>query len=215
RQFAGLGIDPSSPAALSARTDVAFRNAASEAGAATRARDAAKVLGMSLTSDRANFARGGASGVLQAAGAAGGASGAGATGAAQAGQVAPGGAGNVNTGFGLAGSAFGNNLSAYTSLGKTSLESSASSGLAGLGALAGQLGSAAITRSDRRLKTAATRIVTLAHDIGLWAFRYLWEPDTAPLHYGFMADEVEPVFPDAVITGPDGYKMVDYGKVPV
>ena len=28
-----------------------------------------------------------------------------------------------------------------------------------------------------------------------------------------MADEVEKVFPEAVVVGPDGYKMVDYAKV--
>jgi hypothetical protein len=28
-----------------------------------------------------------------------------------------------------------------------------------------------------------------------------------------MADEVEPIFPGAVFTGPGGYKQLDYSKV--
>jgi hypothetical protein len=212
RQLRGLGIDPSSPAALAARSDMAVQNAATEAGASTRAREAAKVLGMSLTSDAANFGRGGASGVLQAAGGAGGAANAGMSGAAAAAGTAPGGAANVNTGFGLAGKSYGANLDAYTSLGKTSMETAGPSALASIAQLGVQaLGS--YKGSDRRIKKHTVRIATLAHDIGMWAFRYIWEPDNAPLHYGYMADEVEPVFPDAVHTGPTGYKMVDYAKV--
>jgi hypothetical protein len=211
RQFAGLGIDPSSPAALSARTDVAFRNAAAEAGAATRARDAAKTLGMSLTSDAANFGRGGASGVLAAASGAGGAAGAGAAGATNAAGVAPGGAANVNTGFGTSGKAFGSNIDAYVS--RANSVDTIPSPLAGFGALAGQLGAAAITKSDIRLKKHTDRLVEMAHGIWLWAFRYLWDADDAPLRFGYMAHEVEKVFPNAVLTGPGGYKSVDYSKV--
>jgi hypothetical protein len=216
RQFAGLGIDPSSPAALSARTDVAFRNAAAEAGAATRARDAAKTLGMSLTSDAANFGRGGASGVLAAASGAGGAAGAGSAGAIGAAGAAPGGASGVNTGFGTGVSAIGNNLSAFTSRANSVDQiNAANSPMAALGGLAGQLGSAAISRygSDRRMKKDTTLVARLAHGIGLWTFRYLWDAATAPLRYGYMADEVEKVFPDAVSVDVGGFKFVDYVKV--
>jgi hypothetical protein len=217
RQFSGLGIDPSSPAAMSARTDVAFKNAAAEAGAATRARDAAKTLGMQLTSDAANFGRGGASGVLAAAGGAGASSSAGLSGATGAAGVAPGGASGVNAGFNTGVSAIGNNLSAFTS--RANAITQKPSGLAGLGALTGQLGAAAMGpgafTSDRRLKKHTDRMVELAHGIWLWAFRYLWDADDAPLRFGYMADEVERVFPDAVLVGPGGYKLVDYSKVPV
>ena len=213
RQFSGLGIDPSSPAALSARTDVAFRNAAAEAGAATRARDGAKVLGMSLASDAANFGRGGASGVLAAAGGSSGIGGAGLAGATGAAGAAPGGAANVNTGFGLAGQGIRSNIDAFTSRANTI--TSQPSPLAGLGALTGQLGAAAITKSDIRLKKHTDRLAEMAHGIWLWAFRYLWDADDAPLRFGYMAHEVEKVFPDAVIVGPGGYKSVDYSKVAV
>lgn len=212
RQFAGLGIDPSSPAALSARTDVAFRNAAAEAGAATRARDAAKTLGMSLTSDAANFGRGGASGVLAAASGASGTGGAGLAGATGAAGAAPGGAGNVNAGFGTSGRAFGSNIDAFTSRANTIDQTRGPSPLAQLGQLGGQLG-AAYLGSDRRMKKDTQRLVEMAHGIWMWAFRYLWEPATAPLHFGYMADEVEPVFPEAVAIGPGGFKFLDYSKV--
>jgi hypothetical protein len=214
RQFSSLGIDPSSPAALSARTDMAFRNAAADAGAATRARDGAKALGMSLTSDAANFGRGGASNVLAAAGGAGGASSAAAGGATNAAGAAPGGASGVNAGFNTGVSALGNNTSAFVSRANTLDETRGPSALASIA----QLGVTALGTykgSDRRIKKHALRIATLAHDIGLWAFRYIWDADDAPFQFGYMADEVEPVFPDAVLTGPGGYKMLDYSKVMV
>ena len=219
RRFSGLGIDPTSPAALAASSDFAVQQAATEAGAATRARDAAKATGMQLTSDAANFGRGGQSGILQFGSAAGGAASAAAQGATSAAATAPGGAAGVNTGLGITQKAYGSNLDAYSELGKQSIQSYQSP-LQGIGQLAGQLGSAAIEHyglpgSDRRMKKHTERIVTLAHDIGLWAFRYIWEPATEPLRYGFMADEVEKVFPAAVVVGPGGYKFVDYSKVPV
>jgi hypothetical protein len=218
RQLTSLGIDPSSPAALAASSDMAVKNAATEAGAATRAREAAKVLGMSLTSDAANFGRGGASGVLQAASGAGGSASAGLSGATAAAATAPGGAGNVNTGFGTSAKAYGSNLDAYTGLGTQSIQSYQSP-MQGLGQLAGQLGGAAISKwaggSDRRIKKHMTKIATMAHGIGLWTFHYLWEPVTAPLRFGYMADEVEKAFPHAVTTGPGGYKIVDYSLVDV
>jgi hypothetical protein len=220
RKFRSLGIDPTSPAALSASTDMSVQNAAVEAAAASRARQAAKTLGMQLTGDAANFGRGGQSGVLGFGGAASGNASAALSGTQGSAQIAPGGASNVNTGLGLAQKAYGSNLDAYTTLNKTSLEHSGDA-MAGLGALAGTLGSAAIRSSnplsflgsDRRIKKHTKKIATLAHGIGLWLFHYIWDADDAPLRQGYMADEVEPVFPDAVRVGPGGFKMVNYSKV--
>ena len=216
RRFQGLGIDPTSPAALSAQTDVSVQNAAAEAAAATHAREAAKTLGMQLTGDAANFGRGGQSGILGFGSAASGNASAAQGATANAATVAPGGAANVNAGLGLAQRAYGSNLDAYSSLDKTSLEHQGDA-MAGLGALTGTLGSAFLRAnpigSDRRMKKHTMQIATLAHDIGLWLFHYIWEPDDAPLHTGYMADEVEPWFPDAVMVGPGGYKMIDYSKV--
>jgi hypothetical protein len=222
RQMQSLGVDPTSPAALSASSDMAVQNAAVQAKAATDARRGAQQLGMQLTSDAANFGRGGQSGILGFSGAASGASSAGTSGANQTAAVVPGGAANVNAGLGLAQKAYGANLDAFTTLQKTAMAQP--SPLAGVGQLVGTLGGAAlgnpaglsgIFSSDRRLKKHAKRIATLAHDIGVWMFRYIWDADDAPMHTGYMADEVEPVFPEAVLTGPGGFKMLDYGKVAV
>lgn len=67
----------------------------------------------------------------------------------------------------------------------------------------------AMFASDRRLKTNIKRIGTHNTGIGIYTWTYVWgEPGV-----GVMADEVEKVIPDAVHTGPHGYKMVDYSKV--
>jgi len=214
RRFAGLGIDPTSPAALSAQTDVAAANAAASAGAQTRARDAAKVLGMTMAGEKANVLSGAFANALQASGAASGASSAGLTGATNAAGVAPGGASNVNTGLGIAQRSYGQNAEVYAGQNNSARSAQAQSS-AGIGSALGLAASfiPGFGTSDRRLKKHAKRIATLAHDIGLWAFRYLWEPDTAPLRYGYMADEVEPWFPAAVRDGPGGYKQVDNALV--
>jgi hypothetical protein len=218
RRFSGLGIDPTSPAALSAQSDIAVQQAATEAGAATRARDAAKTLGMQLTGDAANFGRGQASSVLGFGNAAGGAASAALSGAQGTAATAPGGAANVNAGLGLAQKAYGSNLDAYTTLNKASMDQT-SAAYQGLGQAIGGLGGAVTSHflppSDRRLKKHAKRIAILAHGIGLWLFRYIWDRDDAPLRRGFMADEVEPWFPEAVFTGPSGFKQLDYSKVPI
>jgi hypothetical protein len=211
RKFRGLGIDPTSPAALSAQTDVAAANAAADAGAQTRARDAARVLGMTTAGEKANVLSGAFTNALQASGAASAASSAGLAGTTNAAGTAPGGAGNVNTGLGIAQRSYGANLDAYTTANNAAKAASAQAS-AGIGSALG-LAASAIPWSDRRLKKHAKRIATLAHDIGLWAFHYLWDDDYAPLRYGYMADEVEPVFPDAVRSGLGGYKMVDYSAV--
>ena len=77
------------------------------------------------------------------------------------------------------------------------------------------LGSAAIQSpwlaafSDRRLKRNIKRIGTHRLGIGVYEFDYIWGEHAV----GVMADEVETVMPDAVITGPSGFKMVDYGRL--
>jgi hypothetical protein len=69
------------------------------------------------------------------------------------------------------------------------------------------LGGAAITKySDRRLKTNIEKIGKMANGLALYAYDYIWgEHDI-----GVMADEVEKVMPEAVITMPNGFKAVNY-----
>lgn len=78
--------------------------------------------------------------------------------------------------------------------------------LSGLMGLGGNLGSAAIGASDRRLKCAITRIGELDNGLPLYRFRYVGG-DT--YHIGVMADEVEAVIPEAV-SWKRGFAHVNY-----
>jgi hypothetical protein len=79
------------------------------------------------------------------------------------------------------------------------------SGLFGLGssALMGYM------MSDRRTKRAIRRVATWANGLGVYTYRYMWEPNGVR-HLGFMADEVHKVAPHAVIRGADGFDRVNY-----
>ncbi len=61
--------------------------------------------------------------------------------------------------------------------------------------------------SDLRLKTDIRRVGTAAHDLPLYTFRYIGEPQ---LYEGVMAQDVLGVMPAAVSVGEDGYYRVDY-----
>lgn len=63
--------------------------------------------------------------------------------------------------------------------------------------------------SDRRLKRDIEPVGT-HKGLTVYAFRYLWDD---ALHYGYMADEVEKVAPDAVSEDANGFKRVNYAKV--
>lgn len=73
--------------------------------------------------------------------------------------------------------------------------------------------SSMMRRSERTLKQNILRIGTHPAGFGLYLFDY--KPayvETADFgrQFGVMADEVEVVFPQAVVLHPEGYKMVDY-----
>jgi hypothetical protein len=88
----------------------------------------------------------------------------------------------------------------------------AASNAGGLFNLAGSLGSAALMSgvfpSDRRLKSNIERVGT--HPLGIGIYEY---DIFGSRQRGVMADEVEAVRPEAVITRDDGYKMVNYGML--
>jgi len=88
------------------------------------------------------------------------------------------------------------------------------SGLMGLG---GTLGAAAIM-SDIRTKENIIAIGTLPNGLPFYQFEYKPEFKDHPLagygtHTGVMAQEVEAIYPNAVITLDNGYKAVDYAKL--
>lgn len=86
-------------------------------------------------------------------------------------------------------------------------------GLMGLGA------AGIMAFSDPRLKENIKAIGVLTNGLTLYSFEYKDEVKRHPLagegvHVGVMADEVEQVFPYAVTTLDDGYKVVNYGLLP-
>jgi hypothetical protein len=83
---------------------------------------------------------------------------------------------------------------------------------AGMGALGGLFGTAitaGFKYSDARLKKD---ILPMGERNGMpwYGFRYIWESSSSPLHYGFIAQEVQEVMPSAVREDKSGYLMVNY-----
>jgi len=73
--------------------------------------------------------------------------------------------------------------------------------------------------SDVRLKENIKPVGVMDNGLTLYSFEYKDEVKSHPLagdgvHVGVMAQEVEQVFPYAVKTLDDGYKVVDYGLLP-
>jgi len=86
-------------------------------------------------------------------------------------------------------------------------------GLFGLG------GAGIMAMSDIRTKENIKAIGVMPNGLTLYSFEYKDEIKSHPLagdgiHVGVMAQEVEQVFPYAVKTLDDGYKVVDYGLLP-
>jgi hypothetical protein len=77
----------------------------------------------------------------------------------------------------------------------------------------GSLGGAALGKwSDRRLKQNIERVGTLPNGLAWYAFDYVWGGER---QHGVMADEVEKVMPEAVMTHGNGYKLVNYSLLGV
>jgi hypothetical protein len=85
-------------------------------------------------------------------------------------------------------------------------------GLMGLG------GAGIMAASDIRMKENITRIGTLPNGLPFYQFEYISEFKDHPLaghgtRTGVMAQEVQALIPDAVITLDNGFLAVDYGKL--
>jgi hypothetical protein len=81
---------------------------------------------------------------------------------------------------------------------------------------AGGTGSGSMKPSDRAVKQDIVRIGSHPLGFGLYLFRYKPEFRDANGHtrqMGVMADEVAPVAPRAIKTGPTGHAVVDYGML--
>jgi hypothetical protein len=95
---------------------------------------------------------------------------------------------------------------------KQAAQQSFNQGLMGLG---GTLGAAALM-SDIRTKENIKQVGFLPNGLSVYEYEYKpkWKDEAGHGKFiGVMAQEVEMVQPEAVITRPDGYKMVNYGML--
>lgn len=81
------------------------------------------------------------------------------------------------------------------------------SGLAGLASA----GASLAALSDRRTKMNIRKVGRLSNGLGIYDYSYKWAPQD--IQRGVMADEVLQMNPEAVVTGPGGFMMVDYGRL--
>ena len=102
---------------------------------------------------------------------------------------------------------------------KQAAQANFNAGLMGLGGAAMMAPAGTFAFSDIRLKENIKAIGVMENGLTLYSFEYVDEIKSHPLagegvHVGVMAQEVEQVFPYAVKTLDDGYKVVDYGLLP-
>ena len=213
RRNASYGIDPTSGAAISARRDMQLDQALGEVSAMTRATESARNLGIQLTSDAANYGRGGGSAMTQFGSAASGNSLNTANIANQALGSANASAGVPLSGYGLASQAYSSNLSGYVSAGNAAMQANAGAG-SGLGNFLGKAAGIGLDKwlSDVRAKIDITLVGELEPGIGWYTFRYKHDPDT--LREGVLAQEVLQVRPHAVEEY-RGLLHVDYAQLGV
>jgi hypothetical protein len=90
----------------------------------------------------------------------------------------------------------------------------------GLMSLGGTLGAAALMApaSDIRMKENIEHVGWLPNGLPVYTYEYKPEFRDDPFaghgkHIGVMAQEVEQIMPEAVVTREDGYKMVNYGAL--
>jgi hypothetical protein len=184
--------------------------AAMQAGSANQARQQAEQLGFARKLDVVGLGRGLAGASTAAYG--------GATGAGQAAGGTAMSAGNqFQQGMGQAGQTYGGILNSQTSAYNTAQSQAdpfASIVGMGLGAYAGGFGGAAgkAAGSDIRLKQNIERVGT-DERTGLAIYEFEYKANPGERFRGVMAHEVEVNFPEAVTTGPDGYKAVFYERL--
>lgn len=221
RAAAARGVNPNSGAGLALSTQANLGLSASRANAMTGARQQADQMGWARRMDVTGLGRGLAGASL---GAYQGASGAGSAGLNSA--MAPGnqysqafgqGAGYMMGGAQMGLTGAGSILNAQTSVYNTSQSQAdpfASIVGMGLGAYAGGFGGAMgkAAGSDIRLKQNIEHVGTDKRT-GLAIYEFEYKANPGERFRGVMAHEVEAKYPDAVTTGPDGFKAVFYERL--
>lgn len=79
---------------------------------------------------------------------------------------------------------------------------------AGIGSIIGGLGGL-FSFSDERIKEDVKKVAETKDGTNIYAYRF---KGGGPVQLGVMAQEIEKKDPEAVMTGPDGIKRVDYAK---
>lgn len=80
-----------------------------------------------------------------------------------------------------------------------------------VGSVLGGWASSGFSFSDRSVKKDIRKIGVRQDGLNVYKFKYKWGHFE---HEGFMADEVEEVYPDAVKEDEEGFKLVDYNMIP-
>lgn len=225
RQMASYGIDPTSGRYQGQMNQNDVMQAATGAAAATRARDAAVQLGWAKKMDAAGMASGQfgnqatATGLgLNAGGSAvnAGAAGMNATNALGAGLNA--GYSGSMSGWGQVGqlgvSKYNTDVSAFNAQNQANATASAGWG----SAIGAGIGAWASKGSDIRTKENIEFVGRAPNGLAVYSYEY--KPEFKDRKHfghgkyqGYMAHEVQEVYPDAISYTEDGYKLVDYSKV--
>lgn len=204
RAMAARGVNPNSGAAMAMQAQGNLGLAAQRANAMTGARTQAEQLGFARRMDVTGLGRNlaGASTAAYS----------GATGAGTAGMnvaMAPG--GQAMQGMQQAGQTMGNVLSSQTSAYNTA-QSKADPFATIAGTALGIYAGGGFKGSDIRLKMNIERVGT-DERTGLAIYEFEYKANPGERFRGVMAHEAEVNFPEAVITGPDGYKAVFYERL--
>ena len=213
RAMAGMGVNPNSGRFASMQTQSNLGLAAQRAAAMTGTRQQASQMGYARMLDAAGLGRG-LSGASTAAyqGATGAGSAAGnmymapgnqfMQGMGQAGQT-------MGQGYQLGISGLGNVLGTQANVYNTGVNAQGEMYGALLGA-GGTLGAAGISKfSDIRVKENIERVGThYRNGLPIYEFNYIHVPDKR--YRGVMAQDVEKVYPEAVVEMHDGIKAVNY-----
>lgn len=77
----------------------------------------------------------------------------------------------------------------------------------------GQLGAAAITKSERRVKRNIVKLSEEPDGLGVFRYNYIWDAPEEPPRFGVMVDEVQAIRPWALGPVVDGIQTVDYAKL--
>ncbi len=221
------GIDPTSGRYQGMRRATAVDSSALEAAAATRARQAAEQLGWAKKMDATALAQGQFGNQATSTGLALNAG----NQALMSGQVPMQNLGAMSSSMG---GAYGGAMQGWNQVGSLGVQkyqadvdayktqqSANAQGASGFGSLVGTLGAAAIKNpaifaSDRRIKKNIQFVDQLENGINVYEFEYKDEFKDQHGHgvvVGVMADEVEQIIPEAVVTMADGYKAVNYSLV--